>query len=209
VVSRILAQLSFLRYSCGNNHCDLKEIDMTATATTTKIPTGTWNLDGVHSTVGFEVPYLIGTFKGQFSELSAQLRVDENGSAKLAGETPVSSIRVQDENLNGHLLAPDFFDAEQYPKLTFSASGITVEDGAVTARGELTIKGTTHEVEARGTLAGPAPDAYGNERVGLVLRSTIDRTAFGIEWNAPLPNGDPALGNDVTIVTELFFVKEA
>ena len=182
---------------------------MTATATTTKLPTGTWQLDGIHSSVGFEVPYLIGTFKGHFSAVSGQLRVGEDGSAALEGETPVSSIRVQDENLNGHLLAPDFFDAEQHPKLTFSASGITVEDGAVVARGELTIKGVTHEVEASGTVRGPSPDAYGGERVAFVLRSTIDRTAFGIEWNAPLPNGDQALGNDVTIVTELYFVKAA
>jgi len=182
---------------------------MSATAISTKLPTGTWNLDGVHSSVGFEVPYLVGTFKGQFSEVSGQLRVTEDGTAELRGETPVSSVRVQDENLTGHLLAPDFFDAEQYPKLSFSANGISVEDGSVVARGELTIKGLTHEVEARGTLSGPAPEAYANERLGLVLRSTIDRTAFGIEWNAPLPNGEPALSNDVTIVTELYFVKEA
>jgi polyisoprenoid-binding protein YceI len=182
---------------------------MSATATTTKLPTGTWNLDPVHSSVGFEVPYLVGTFKGQFTEVGAQLRVAEDGTAELRGETPVSSIRVQDENLNGHLLSPDFFDAEQHPKLSFSASQIAVEGDEVIARGELTIKGVTHEVDARGTLSGPAPDAYGNERLGLVLRSGIDRTAFGIEWNAPLPNGEPALSNDVTIITELFFTKEA
>src|SRR3954447_16488246 len=80
---------------------------MTATAFTTKLPTGTWQLDTVHSSVGFEVPYLIGTFKGQFSEATATLQVGEDGSAELQGETPVSSIRVQDENLNGHLLSPE------------------------------------------------------------------------------------------------------
>jgi polyisoprenoid-binding protein YceI len=182
---------------------------MTATASTTKLPAGTWQLDGVHSSVGFEVPYLIATFKGQFTDVSAKLSVAEDGSAELRGETPVSSIRVQDENLSGHLLSPDFFDAEQHPKLSFSARDITIEDGTVIAKGDLTIKGVTHEVEARGTLSGPALDAYGQERVALVLRSTIDRTAFGIEWNAPLPNGEPALANDVTIVTELYFTKAA
>jgi polyisoprenoid-binding protein YceI len=198
-----------VRYSCVNNHCDHKEIVMTATATTTKLPTGTWNLDGVHSSVAFEVPYLVGTFRGQFSELSAKLDVAEDGRASLKGETPVSSVRVQDENLNGHLLGPDFFDAERHPTLEFAADGIVADGDEVVARGALTIKGVTHEVEARGTLAGPVADPYGGERLALVLRSTIDRTAFGIEWNAPLPNGDPALGNDVTIVTDLFFVKAA
>ena len=112
---------------------------MTATASTTKLPTGTWQLDTIHSSVGFEVPYLIGTFKGQFTEPSAQLEVAEDGAAKLAGETPVSSIRVQDENLNGHLLSPEFFDVERHPTLQFAADGIVVEGTEVVARGELTI----------------------------------------------------------------------
>jgi polyisoprenoid-binding protein YceI len=206
---KILANETFLRYSCVNNHCVHKEIVMTATASTTKLPTGTWQLDGVHSTVGFEVPYLVGTFKGQFSALTGQLEVAEDGSATLRGETPVASIRVQDENLNGHLLSPDFFDAERFPTLGFSASGIAAEGGEVVVPGELTIRGVTHSVEARGTLSGPLTDPYGNERVGLVLTTTIDRTAFGLEWNNPLPSGEPALGNDVTIVTDLIFTKAA
>jgi len=182
---------------------------MTATASTTKLPTGTWQLDSVHSTVGFEVPYLVGTFKGQFAELSGRLEVAEDGSATLRGETPVASIRVQDENLNGHLLSPDFFDAERFPTLGFAADGIVAENGVVVVPGELTIRGVTHQVEARGTLGGPLTDLYGRERVGLVLSATIDRTAFGIEWNAPLPSGEPALPNEVTIVTDLIFTKAA
>src|SRR4051794_35888476 len=182
---------------------------MTATASTTKLPTGTWELDSVHSTVGFEVPYLVGTFKGQFAELAAELEVAEDGSAALRGETPVASIRVQDENLNGHLLSPEFFDVERFPTLGFSASGIVAEGGEVVVPGELTIRGVTHPVEARGTLSGPLTDPYGRERVGLVLTTTIDRTAFGLEWNAPLPSGEPALANEVTIVTDLIFTKAA
>jgi len=182
---------------------------MTATASTTKLPTGTWQLDTIHSSVGFEVPYLIGTFKGQFTEPSAQLEVAEDGAAKLAGETPVSSIRVQDENLNGHLLSPEFFDVERHPTLQFAADGIVVEGTEVVARGELTIKGITHEVEARGVLSGPATDLYGREKIGLELKAQIDRTAFGLEWNAPTPSGEPILGDAVTIVTDLYFVKEA
>src|SRR5439155_10821843 len=134
-----------------------------ATATTTKLPTGTWSLDPLHSSVRLEDPYLIGTFKWQFTKVSAQRRVAEDGTAELQGETPVSSIRVQDENRNGHLLSPDFFDAERFPTLSFSAKQILVEGSEVVARGELTIKGVTHQVEARGTPSGPAPDGYGNE----------------------------------------------
>src|SRR4051794_37173701 len=147
---------------------------MTATASTTKLPTGTWQLDTVHSSVGFEVPYLIGTFKGQFSEATATLQVGEDGGAELQGETPVSSIRVQDKNLNGHLLSPEFFDAERYPALQFAARGIVAEGSELVARGELTIKGVTHEVEARGTVSGPATDPYGREKVGLQLEAQID-----------------------------------
>jgi polyisoprenoid-binding protein YceI len=178
-----------------------------STLATTKIPTGTWQLDAVHSRVGFEVSYLAGTFRGDFADIAATLQVGENG-AELAGSAKVASIRVPDENLTGHLLSPDFFDAERFPELTFTATQIVPGDELAVA-GQLTIKGVTQDVEARGTVTGPIVDPYGNDRIGFVLSTTIDRTGFGLEWNVPLPSGEPALGNDVTIVAELQFVKAA
>src|SRR6266508_2933688 len=96
----------------------------TITATQTKLPTGTWNVDPVHSQVGFAVDYLVGTFRGGFSPVQGTLAVAENGAAELKGSASAASIKVQDENLSTHLLSPDFFDAERTPEIAFSAIDI-------------------------------------------------------------------------------------
>jgi polyisoprenoid-binding protein YceI len=177
-----------------------------STMEATIAPAGTWALDPVHSTVGFEVGYLAGTFKGQFRDVVAQLHVDETG-ANLAGNARVASVDVKDENLAAHLQSPDFFDAENHPELRFSADDIAIDGGTVTVDGEITIKGVTRPVVVTGTAAEPLTDPYGNERIGLAVSTTVDRTEFGVSWNNPLPGGRPALANEVRIVGELAFVK--
>jgi polyisoprenoid-binding protein YceI len=176
-------------------------------STLTIAPAGTWNLDPIHSRVDFEVSYLAGTFKGHFNEIAAELTVDDE-RATLEGSTKVASIDVNEENLSAHLQSPDFFDAEQYPQLRVTAEDIRLDgDGQVSVDGELTIKGVTQPVTVTGTVTAPMTDPYGNERVGLNLTTKVDRTSFGIDWNNPLPNGEPSLANDVTILAELQFVK--
>ena len=169
-------------------------------------PAGTWALDPVHSTVGFEVGYLVGTFKGQFRDVDGRLEVGENG-ASLEGSARVASVDVKDENLAAHLQSPDFFDAENHPELQFSAADIAIDDGTVTVEGEITIKGVTKPTVVTGTVAGPLTDPYGRERIGLAVSTTVDRTEFGVSWNNPLPGGKPALADEVRIVGELAFVK--
>jgi len=181
----------------------------TIAATRTALPTGTWNVDPVHSQVAFAVEYMIGTFRGSFSPVEGTLRVADDGTTGLTGSAAATSVKVQDENLGTHLLAPDFFDAERAPRLTFSASRIDRHDDHVTVNGELTIKGMTQPVTLSGTIADPIEDAYGNDRIGLSLETVVDRTNFGLNWNLPLPNGKPALANDVKLTAELYLVKEA
>jgi polyisoprenoid-binding protein YceI len=171
-------------------------------------PAGTWQLDPVHSQVGFEVAYLSGTFKGQFREFDGKLVVEGN-DATLEGTVKAASVDAKDENLSAHLQSPDFFDAEQHPELRFTATDISLDGENVNVRGELTIKGLTHPTEVTGTVAAPLTDYAGRERVGLRLTTTIDRTAFGVSWNAPIPSGEPALADDVSIITELYFYREA
>jgi len=176
-------------------------------STMTIAPTGTWNLDAVHSRVDFEVRYLAGTFKGEFHDIGAELSVDGD-RASLAGTARVSSVDVRDENLSAHLQSPDFFDEERYPALGFTAQDIRLDgNGNVSVDGELTIKGVTQPVTVTGTVTAPITDPFGNERIGLNLTASIDRTAFGVEWNNPLPSGEPSLANDVTILAELQFVQ--
>ena len=178
-----------------------------STTILTIAPAGTWSLDPVHSRVDFEVSYLAGTFKGEFHEIGGELTVDGE-RASLEGTAKVTSVDVKDDNLSTHLQSPDFFDAERYPELRFTAEDIRLDgDGNVSVDGELTIRGVTKPVQVTGTVTAPIADAYGNDRIGLKLTTSVDRTEFGVNWNTPLPSGDPALANDVKILAELQFVK--
>ena len=173
----------------------------------TTIPAGTWAADAVHSQVGFEVAYMVGTFRGTFSPFEASLEVAEDGTAKLHGSAPVAGVKVQDENLTAHLQSPDFFDAERAPELTFVSDDVTIEGGSVAVAGEITIKGETRPLRLTGSIGEPSTDPWGNERVGLTLSGAVDRTAFGLDWNNPLPSGEPALANEVVLTAELSLVK--
>ena len=169
-----------------------------------ELPTGAWTLDPVHSTIGFELPYLAGIFRGQFRDVDAKLNADS-----LSGSARVASIDVKDENLVAHLQSPEFFDAERHPELTFVSNSIERTGDELVVSGDITIRGTTKPVELTGTIAGPFTDAYDRERLNVKLETTVDRTDFGLNWNMPLPNGEPALQHEVKIVAELFFVQEA
>jgi polyisoprenoid-binding protein YceI len=179
---------------------------VSTTQTLTIAPAGTWRLDPVHSSVGFEVDYLAGTVKGDGREVEANLSVDGE-STRLEGTAKVASIDVKDENLAAHLQSPDFFDAERHPELRFTAKDLGLDGEAVTVQGEMTIKGVTKPVALAGRVTPPLADYAGNERIGIKLTTTVDRTEFGVNWNMPLPTGQPALANEVQIVGDLYFIK--
>ena len=181
---------------------------MSTAETLTIAPAGTWRLDPIHSSVGFEVDYLAGTFKGDFREVEANLAVDAE-SARLEGTAKVASVDVKDENLAAHLQSPDFFDAERHPELLFTADDVRLDGDAVAVQGEITIKGVTKPIELSGAVTPPLADYADNQRIGLKLSTTVDRTEFGVNWNVPLPDGKPALADEVKLSAELHFVKEA
>jgi polyisoprenoid-binding protein YceI len=172
---------------------------------TVSIPTGTWQVDVVHSAVGFEVQYMgISTFSGAVKDFEAAL-VD----GELSGAARIESLVSKDENLQAHLLSPEFFDAERHPEVSFTTTAVDGVGTQVEFEGELTIKGITQPATLSGTIVGPITDPYGNERYGLQLETAIDRTAFGITWNAPMPDGSNALADEVTLTADLALVKAA
>jgi polyisoprenoid-binding protein YceI len=177
---------------------------ITQDVTTTTVPAGTLQADVVHSSLGFEVQYMgISFFKGAVKDFEASL-VD----GRLAGAARIASLETKDENLHAHLLSPEFFDAERHPEVAFSGPLAEVGDG-VEVDGEITIKGVTKPAVLRGTITGPVSDPYGNARYGLELSTTIDRTEFGLDWNADMPNGTKVLANKVTLKAELSLVAAA
>jgi len=170
---------------------------------TTSIPSGTWGVDPVHSSTGFAVSYSgVGTFRGSFGDFDAKL-VD----GRLEGVAKVGSVRVDDENLAGHLQSPDFFDAEQHPELRFASRTIERDGDRVSIQGDLTLRGVTHPVEITGTVSGPLENAYGQQRIGFDLETTVNRQDYGFAWNMELPGGGQALGDDVIITANLALVQ--
>ena len=173
------------------------------TAIATAIPAGTYASDPVHSTAGFAVKHMLATFRGSFATLNADVTVDEDGRARLIGTVPVGSVVVKDENLAAHLQSPEFFDGVQYPEIRFESTEIAVEGPIARLTGDLTIKGHTERVTAEGSVVGPIEDPFGNTKLALQFETVVDRTKFGLNWNAPLPKGGFMLGNDVTLSVDL------
>ena len=174
----------------------------------TAIPTGVWKSDPVHSEVGFAVKHMVvATFRGAFTDFGVTLANDE-GEPRVYGAVRTDSVQVRDENLRGHLLSPEFFDSERYPEITFTSTGIHADGGDLVVDGDLTIKGTTKRVEARGQIDGPVAHPAGGERIGIDLETQVDRTEFGLNWNAPLPSGGVAVQNEVTLTVHLELARE-
>jgi polyisoprenoid-binding protein YceI len=176
-------------------------------ATATQPFTQPFGVDPIHSSFGFALPYQASTYRGTFDEVGASLTPTDDG-AVLEGEAKVESISIRTpEQFRRHVLGEDFFDAANHPTVTFRSSDLDLrEDGTATVRGQLTLKGVTQDVVAEGAWTAPFEDPYGNQRTGFELKADIDRTAFGLSWNMPLPNGKPALADTVTISVDLQLV---
>jgi len=177
--------------------------------TTKALPEGAFALDPAHSSVVFEIKHLgIATVRGRFTVISGSLTGGESPS--LEGVVGISSATTFDEQRDGHLASPDFFDAARFPEATFrSTSFDQLDDGSVRVVGDLTLKGVTQEIELAGSVAGPATDPWGGERIALELSGVVDRNDFGVKWNAPLPGGGFLLPDDVRIVIDVSAVKAA
>jgi polyisoprenoid-binding protein YceI len=184
---------------------------VSSTAVSSPLAAGAWTIDKVHSHVGFAVKHMVvSTFRGHFDDYDGSLTADASGALRLQGRVAVDSLTVRDENLAAHLKSPDFFDSANYPEISFSSSDIRVgEQGELEVTGELTLRGNTRPVSARGSISGPHVDIAGNDKVGVELEARVDRREFGLEWNAPLPKGGFALDDDVRIEVSLELVREA
>ncbi len=171
---------------------------MTTTLTEQAIPTGTWTLDKVHSQVGYAVKHAgVSLFKGGVEGFEASL-----ADGTLSGSAPVTGITVQDENLAGHLLSPDFFDAERHPQVSFTSTEVRRDGDELVVEGELEIRGARRPVRLTGTISGPVAD-----RLGISLETVIDRTDFGMTWQMEFPGGGAALENEVRLTADLELVK--
>jgi polyisoprenoid-binding protein YceI len=183
---------------------------MATTATSSRIPVGTYTVDPTHSNVGFEVRHMgIATVRGAFRSFAGT--IDASGERPvLRGEVEAQSIDTGDEQRDAHLTAPDFFDAAQYPQIRFESTVNDVdESGQIRLNGEITIRGISRPIELAGVVAEGGTDPWGNERVGFEVEGTIDRRDFDLKWNQTLPNGNLLVSNEVKLLVSVSAVKEA
>jgi polyisoprenoid-binding protein YceI len=175
---------------------------MSATAPITL--SGTWVADPVHSNASFAIKHMIvSTYRTSFKEVEAQLDVDGD-DIRLSGSVPVESIDIDQPDFRAHVLSPDFFDVENHPTIGFTSTSVKRGEGeAIEIDGELTVKGIAKPIKASGVLTGPAVNIAGAEVVGVELQTTVDKNDVGLAWNAPLPNGGFAIGDDVTLSVHL------
>ena len=172
----------------------------------TVVPAGTWSIDPAHSTVEFLIKHLgLATVKGRAVDVEGTIRGGEQPS--IEGTVGVAGITTHDETRDGHLQSPDFFDAARYPELRFQSTSVASDGDELLVEGDLTIKGVTKPIELRGRFVGAGIDPWGNDRIGIDLAGVIDRTEWGVDWNAPLPGGGFLLPNDVELRASFSAVK--
>jgi polyisoprenoid-binding protein YceI len=183
-------------------------MSIVADANAVVIPSGTWEIDPVWSALEFDVRKLgLVTIKGRVPGFTGT--IVGGGDPALTGAVDATTITTFDETRDGHLQAPDFFDTQRYPELRFASTSVEADGPELVVQGDLTIKGVTKPVELRGTYAGSDNDPWGNERIGLELTGTVDRTDFGLEWNAPLPGGGFLLPNEVVLKATFAAVRKS
>lgn len=173
------------------------------TTTLLPAPVGTYKVDPIHSSVGFAIKRnIVATFRGEFEQVDATL---EEGV--LTGTAQVDSIRTAIPQLKEHLLAPEFFNAQETPTIAFRSTDMRLSgDGSAEIDGELTIRGVTKAVTAKGTY-GTATGLNDSEVAAFDLETTVDRRDYGLDWQAQLPGGRDALGWDVTLEVHLELAK--
>jgi polyisoprenoid-binding protein YceI len=176
--------------------------------------TTTWNLDPAHSTAEFKVRHMmISWVKGKFTGLSGALTLHESNHAYSGVEATinVATITTGADDRDNHLKSADFFDAAQFPTITFKST--TVEPKGkreLAVTGDLTIHGVTKPVTFTvEELSEPSKDPWGNQRIGIEAVAKINRKDFGLSWNAALETGGVLVGEDVTITLDVQFVKAA
>jgi polyisoprenoid-binding protein YceI len=176
----------------------------------TTLPVGTWKVDPVHSSVEFNVRNMgIVDIRGYFSDFEGTLIVDQDGEIRAEGTIKAASVETRSQKRDEHLRAPDFFDVEKHPDISFRTTGIEPDGDALRVRGNLTIKGITREIELRAEVVGTTPDPWGRERLGVAAFSEVDRREFDLNWDVRTPTDVPLASHKVRIEAHIGAVKEA
>lgn len=173
--------------------------------------TGTYNLDPAHTTIGFTVRHAMVTkVRGEFTDFDATLTIAENPAESTAtGTVRTASVDTNNADRDEHVRGDDFFAVDKHPEMTFTATEFNIdESGNGSVTGDLTIKGTTKPITFDVETFGVEEDPFGNTRIGFEARTTINRTDFGIDFQAPLNSGGMLVSEKVGIEIEGSGIKQ-
>lgn len=172
----------------------------------------TYKIDPMHSEVSFKVKHLmISTVTGNFTQFDATLQAEKAdfSDAKIAFEADINSISTNNEQRDGHLKSPDFFDAANHPKFTFESSSLKHKAGSdYLLEGNLSLHGVTKAIELDVEYAGKMVDPYGNEKHGFEINGKINRKDFGLGWGAVTEAGGVVVSDEVKIHANVQFKKD-
>lgn len=170
----------------------------------------TWQLDPTHSELGFKVKHLMITnIKGEFRNFSAEIDGEDFSKAAISATIDTSSIFTNEDNRDAHLKNADFFDIDNHKEMTFKGSSLNkIDDENFELTGMLSIKGISKEIKLGVEYGGTSTDPWGNEKMGFSINGKINRSDYGLNFNAPLETGGFLLGEEVKISADLQFVKK-
>ena len=185
---------------------------MSAPSTETAIPgyeAATWNIDPVHSEVGFSVRHMmVSKVRGRFTTFSGQIVTAEDPTkSSVTAEIDLGSINTGQDQRDDHIRSADFFEVEKYPTMTYQSTGVRVEDGEYVLDGDLTLKGVTKSVPLKLELNGFGPDAYSGTRAGFTATGEINRRDFNVNFSAPMQNGGVVVADKIQLHLEIEAVK--
>ena len=187
---------------------------MTAATTQIGIPgyvAGTWNIDPVHSEVGFAVRHMmVSKVRGRFNTFSGKIVTGAAPAASsVTAEIDLASIITGNEQRDAHIRSADFFEVETYPTMTYRSTGVREEGGDYVLDGELTLKGVTRNVPLKLELNGFGPDPFGGTRAGFTATGEINRRDFNVNFSAPMQNGGVVVADKISLNLEIEAVLEA
>jgi polyisoprenoid-binding protein YceI len=174
--------------------------------------TGTWAIDPLHSTVGFAVKHaMVSTTRGHFAGFTGGATIDAENPEKSEAwlEIDATTVNTGNEMRDGHLRSPDFWDAENNPKITYKSTSAKLDGENLVTIGDLTIGGKTAPVEISWELGGVSKDPYGTTKAGFDGTATIKRSDWGISWNTALETGGFLISDKIKLVLEIEADKQA
>jgi polyisoprenoid-binding protein YceI len=172
----------------------------------------TWAIDPMHSEVQFKVKHLvISTVTGHFRSFQGEIVADgeDFNGASASFSADINSIDTNVEDRDNHLKSDDFFNAEKYPKLTFSnGKMVKKSDSEYILEGDLTIRDNTKKIALNAEYGGMMTDGYGQTKAGFEIAGKINRKQFGLKWNQVTEAGGVVVGDDVRLQLNVQFTQQ-